>query len=382
MVYRIGIVGVGHWSRRLKMGIEGGQPFEVHKTVDILPYEEKEDLLGSLGVDRERYYRISQGDPLPDGFFEELDVVQIASPVEFHKEQTLRSLSEGKMTITEKSYGANEGDFNEVVDFLDSEDLWHRSHLHLHYLRKLLTMEMPGILSEAIKEHGLIRDVQATFIEQESEEDMRRSWLFHPRNGGIFLDWIHPIEVVVWASSAEFTDLREAEGYVINADYTSEYPTAGYARYGVEGGLFSKGATATIRVGKGFEEGLTHKVLRFHFEDDAYIDFEYADSETEFNSDYRGEWVSKKRKDGRIEILDKGLPSGPIPYDFLLQDLLNALENHETVLEKNVMQKIFDPVWMFNREVMGGDLVRGRKEIQEFIDDALSRTSDKKMRAN
>lgn len=375
MVYRIGIVGAGHWSRRLYKGLDGGGSFEIHKTVDVLNYDEKKDLLESLNVSRDRHYAINPSESLPDEFFDDLDVVQIASPIKYHHNQTLESLERGKLTITEKSYGASRQEFEEVIDYLEEEGLWNLSYLHLHYLKKLLTIQMPEIISDVVESAGKVKRVEATFIEEESEEDRRRNWLFSPENGGVFLDWIHPIEVLVKGCGASFTELLESDGYLVNEEYTNENPTAAHAMFGVEGEVFEEEAVANIRVGKGFREVGTHKVLRFVFED-SYLDFEYASSEEEFETSYRGEWAWKQQTNGSLEVLDSGKPVGPIPYELLIQDIEDALEGKGTPLGRMDVMRMYEPVWGYNEKVDLRDPIRDKEKVHEFAWDAVDSTSD------
>ncbi|MDY6779052.1 MAG: hypothetical protein SV760_00580 [Halobacteria archaeon] len=378
MAYKIGIVGAGHWSKRLNTGIEGDHPLEIHKTLDVLPYEEKRDLLEALDIPERRHHTISPGDPLPDDFFEGLDVVQIASPIEYHKNQTLESLKRGKFTITEKSYGATRDEFEEVLSYIESNDLEDSSYLHLHYLKKLLTLRMPEVVSRAVEKHGYVDRVETAFLEKESEEDKGRSWLFEPENGGVFLDWIHPIEVLVSGCSATFTELIEARGYLVNEGYTTKYPTAARAEYRVEGEYFSDGATATVRVGKGFD-GVHQKTMRLVLEDGAHVDFIYADSEEEFETDYRGRWIWREVADGSVRNVDEARPKGPIPYLLLIEDLTKALEGDgSTPLSPDEKRRIYEPVWEFNRAVEMDDPVRDDDEIQEYVDEALRTTTKRK----
>jgi predicted dehydrogenase len=372
MTERIGIVGAGHWSRRLNMGIQRGSPFEIHKTLDVLTYDQKADLLRDLDIPRDRHYAIDAGDAIPDEFFEGLDVVQIASPIEYHARQTLRSLEEDVLTITEKSFGASREEFDGVVDRLREDGTRHRCYLHLHYLKKLLTKRMPDVLDRVVAEHGPVRRVEATFVEERSEEDRRRSWLFEPGNGGVLLDWIHPIEVLATAAGARFDGLRSGEGYLVNSDYTERYPTAARAEYDVSGDVFGEDATATVRVGKGFRTGTTHKVMRFVFED-ARLDFKYVSSEVEFETDHRGEWVWTAT-DGEERVVDSGAPEGPIPYMLLIDDIEAALDRGDTGLELDAVDRMFEPVWMFNDAVGFDDPVTDREAIDSFVDEAIAAT--------
>ncbi|MDY6768578.1 MAG: hypothetical protein SVW02_00510 [Candidatus Nanohaloarchaea archaeon] len=369
MVHSIGVVGAGHWARRLRTGIDNGR-FSIDKAVDVVPYDEKADLLQALGIDPDNYYRISPEDSLPDAFFDGLDVVHIASPVEYHKEQTMEALRNDVLTVTEKSYGANREEFEEVMRFLDERKLWSRSILRLHYLQKLPTIAMSGVIEQAVERHGPVREVQATFIEEVSEEDRGRNWLFEPRNGGILLDWIHPIEVLSWACDARFAELREADGFIVEPSYTEDYPTAVRATYNVEGDFFGSSATATVRVGKGFEPGQTHKAMRFVF-DDAYIDFKYVDSEIEFETDKRGSWEWKEEHGDGYRTVYRAEPSGPISNDILVRDVGRALDGSGTPLGQDTIRRMYEPVWTFNENGGFEDPVRDEERIEAFVDEAL-----------
>lgn len=376
MSYKIGIVGAGHWSERLQMGIGEHTPFDICAAVDIASYREKEEVLTSLGVPENSFYQISPEEDIPAAFFDEVDVVQIASPVKYHKEQTLQSLAAGKLTITEKSYGSTREEFMEVVRFIDDNNLWGKTFLHLHYLRKMLTMNMPGVVSNGIRRHGSIQQIEATFFEEERDEDAGRTWLFHPDNGGIFLDWVHPVEVLVKGCAAEFTRLIEGEGYVTNAEYTAEHPTAAYAKFGVAGSLFTNDATATIRVGKGVLPEQRQKTIRIIFEDEAHIDFSYADTKTELSSDHRGEWEWREPIGNTYRVHQSGLPRGPIPYEFLLRDIITAIEHEETPLNRSEMLRIFEPVWLFNEQTGGDPPVKEADAVRAFIEEGHRRTTD------
>ena len=363
MVHRIGIVGAGHWSRRLVKGIES-HPFEVHKTVDILSYDQKKGLLEDIGVPRDRHYTIDAGDALPDGFFDDVDVVQVASPVEYHLRQTREALDRDKFVVTEKSYASNREEFEEAVDLLKGR--WDSTFLHLHYLNKVPTKVMPHVLRRASAETGGVEHVEATFMEEKSAEDAARAWLFEPENGGVLLDWVHPVEVLASACGARLS-LEDASAYLSEPEYT-EYATAARAEFGISGDLFADDATATVNVGKGFDE--THKRMRFVLSDDEHIDFLYADSETEFKSDYRGEWGWKK--DG--VLVESGRPTGPIPYEVLIDEIEDALNGGGTWVNEDVLRRIYEPIWEYNETVDITNPVDDRRAVEEFVRDAVDAT--------
>jgi hypothetical protein len=363
MTHRIGIVGAGHWSKRLVKGIED-HPFEVSKTVDVLSYDKKQALLEAIGVTRDSHYRIDPEDPLPDGFFEDIDVVQVASPVEYHLSQTREALDRDKFVVTEKSYAADRNEFEDALSTLDGR--WDSSFLHLHYLNKVPTKVMPHVLERAVSQNGGVEHVEATFMEERSPEDAARAWLFEPENGGVMLDWVHPVEVLGAACDARLT-LDDASAYLVAPDYT-DCATAARADFGISGDLFADDATATINVGKGFDD--THKRMRFELDDDEYIDFVYADSETEFETDYRGEWVW--RRDGRV--VESGKPTGPIPYEILIDEIEDALNGGGTWVNEDVLRRIYEPVWEYNEAVDITNPVEDSRAVEEFEREAVDAT--------
>ncbi len=365
-MHRIGIVGAGHWSRRLQTGLNP-DVFEVHKTLDVVSFEEKRDLLFDLGVSRDRHYQIDRGDPLPDDFFEGVDVVQVASPVEYHLSQTKQCLEQGKFTVTEKSYGSSRSEFEEALDYLEREGCWNSSYLHLHYLKKLLTIKMPEVLEQAVEREGKVRRVEATFVEEYSREDAERGWLFEPSNGGVFLDWIHPIEVLVDATDAEF-NLVDGKSYRVEPEY-SEHATAAHAELEVDGGVYADDAEAYVRVGKGFPE--TEKLLRFVF-DEGSVEFRFADSETEFETDYRGSWTWRSRG----EVVDSGEPRGDVPYELMAEELRHAVELGSTPMDEEYLRKVYEPVWSFNEEVGVESPVEDRKHVDDWVSETLDAARD------
>ncbi|MBI5355954.1 MAG: Gfo/Idh/MocA family oxidoreductase [Candidatus Aenigmarchaeota archaeon] len=366
MVYRLGIVGVGHWAERLQKSM-ATEKIAFHKALDISTFEEKKKFLDSFCIDASRYYQISPGAALPKEFFHGIDIAQIASPVQYHKSQTIQALESGKRVVTEKSFAANRDDFNEVADFLRDGGYENNLYVHLHYLRKMPTMRLASMLQSAIKEYGNITSVNGTFFEDYREEDRRRKWLFRPENGGIFLDWIHPVEVIARGCGANFKECLDAKTFVITPDY-GEYPSGALGTFTVSGKNFAAGATATISVGKGFQS-LTHKVLRINFES-AFLDLAYMDSEREIITGQRGS-VRLVELDGHKTILYEHL-KGPIAYDFLIDDMVRLCQGTQPHLLLPEMSNIFDPVWMFNEAAK--DPVTNANDVAEFTKSGVDRT--------
>jgi len=364
-MHRIGIVGAGHWSKRLVKGI-GDDPFAVYKTVDVLSYDRKSELLEAIDVPRDRHYVIDADDPLPEDFFEGVDVVQVASPVEYHLRQTREALERGKFVVTEKSCGANRSEFEKAIDLLDGR--WDSSFLHLHYLNKIPTKVMRPILERATAQSGGIEHVEATFIEETNEEDANRSWLFEPDNGGVMLDWVHPIEVLAVACEAHLS-LEEATAYLSEPEYT-DCATAARAEFGVDGDLFDDGASATVNVGKGLDD--THKRMRFELSEVGHVDFVYAPSEVEFESDYRGEWAWKQ--DGRV--VKSGKPTGPIPYEILIDEVAQGLDGEGTWVNEERLRRVYEPVWDYNETVDITDPVTNEDAVERFRRDSVDATTE------
>lgn len=365
MVYRLGIVGVGHWAERLQRSMATDK-IVFHKALDISAYEEKRKFLDSFSIDQSRYYQITPGSRMPEGFLNGIDVAQIASPVQYHKSQTIQALESGRCVVTEKSFAANRREFDEVADFVKA-GYESNLYVHLHYLRKMPTMRLTAMLENTIRDYGKITSVCGTFFEDYREEDRRRQWLFRPENGGIFLDWIHPVEVIAMGCGASFDECIDAKTFVITPDY-GEHPSAALGTFALSGKNFSAGATATISVGKGFQS-LTHKVLRISFES-AFLDLAYIDSEREIITGQRGS-VRLVERDGEKTVLYEH-PKGPIAYDFLVDDMVGLCQGTRPHLSLAEMSKIFDPVWMFNESVK--EPVTNANDAAEFTKSGVDRT--------
>ncbi len=366
-MYKLGIVGVGHWAERLQKSMNNTNKVQFHRALDVSPYEEKKKFLDSFGIDQSRYHQIFSGAPLPREFFGDIDIAQIASPVQYHKSQTIQALSEGKITITEKSFGANRQEFEEVADYMRSHGCENRVYVHLHYLRKIPTMMLPGLLENAVKDYGKITTISATFFEDYREEDRRRKWLFTPENGGIFLDWIHPVEVIGRACGAEFRECIDAKTYVITPDY-GEHPSGALGVFKISGKDFASDCTATISVGKGFQS-FTHKVLRIGFEN-AFLDLGYIDSERELVTGERGS-VRLVELDGTKTIFYDH-PKGPMSYDLLIEDMISMKEGRKAPLPLKDLSKIFEPVWVFNETA--GQPIHNALEVAAFTKQGVDRT--------
>ena len=360
--YNLGTVGLGHWVKRLHEVLKQHQEISLVKTVGTRAFDDKREELERYGISEDRYYRVNAGEPLPDSFFDNLDIVQIASPNQFHKSQTMQALDKGKVTVVEKTFAANKQDFDEVVRFIRDNKFENKVTIHLHYLSKALTTELRRRLPEFVGKYGRITGISATFFERTNEEDARRSWLFRPGNGGIFLDWIHPVEIASNVLGADSWKLAGARTFIVQPLYDVVNPTAVEARFEVKGEIFQPGSQAVIRVGKGLD--VEHKRFRIKFENGA-VDLNYLSSEEEI--------VTGKR--GYMEIFDGGhqsiTPTGPLSYEIMVQEMLNMLKGRSPSLTLEETEKFYEPVWDFLELSKGLQPMADTNEIGKFVKDGL-----------
>ncbi len=167
MTYKLGAVGIGHWVKRLQRIMKDDGRLDLHCAVGVTNFDEKRADLDAYGITKDRYFQIKPLSPLPKEFFGMVDIVQIASHNRFHPEQTKQSLEHEKVTLTEKTFATDKETFDEVIDFIESNGHESRVTVHLHYLGKMLTLELPKILSSAVGQYGKVVSVVGTFYEED-----------------------------------------------------------------------------------------------------------------------------------------------------------------------------------------------------------------------
>lgn len=360
-MYNLGTVGLGHWVRRLHEVLKQHQEIKLVKTVGTRAFDDKKEELEKYGISEDKYYRVNAGDNLPDSFFEGLDIVHIASPNQFHKSQTIQALENGKVTVTEKTFATNKQDFDEVLKFIHDNKLENRVTVHLHYLSKTLTEELRKRLPQLIENYGKITSISATFFEKISAEDGRRSWLFKPENGGIFMDWIHPVEIISNVLGADDWRLVDAKTFIVQPLYDVVNPTAAEAKFGVSGRNF-KSCLAVVRIGKGFE--MEHKRIKINFEN-ATVDLGYLSTEEEFLTGKRGEM---KIVAGNTQTI---VPKGQLSYEVMIDEILGMLNGIQPRLILEDIKKIYEPEWKFQEITKKLQPVKDIEEIQKFVQDGL-----------
>ncbi len=361
-MYNLGAVGFGHWFNRLYAGLRDSGEVKVAKIAGVSSIDGKLKKMREMGVGEDAYYQIGMDGPIPDRFYDGLDIVHISDPNEYHAEQTMDSLRHGKITITEKTWGINKKEFDDVARFVEDNDLGNKAYLHLHYLQKQLTKGLDALLDKYTGEYGKVKSVSESFFEVENEEDTRRSnWLFSKKNGGLFMDWIHTFEIVISGAEATKAELKDFDLFVVNPRYSTEHPTGIAAKVSLAGKHFANGATGIMRMAKGTTNGI--KAARFYFESGAYIDLEYLNSETEFGSDRRGTWTLY---DGGRKVTS-GAPRGPNTSEVFVNEILDMCHGRQAGLTVSDARKLFAPQWKYQELVDRKELNYPGDSVSTFL---------------
>ncbi len=366
MAYNLGAVGFGHWFERLYAGMVKTNQITLAKVIGVSGIEGKAERLRAAGLKPENYYKMDPEAPLPEAFFEGLDIVHISDPNKYHAQQTMQSLGKGKITITEKTWGINKAEFYKVLDYAKKNNQEAMLYLHLHYLHKLLTMELPGLLRNFTQEHGKVSKIAMTFFEQSREEDLRRSgWLFAMENGGLFMDWIHPFEILYAGAKASKAELTDVMLYATKPEYDLKNPTGIHATVSLSGEFFEDGAIGDIRVAKGME--LNKKAVRITFEDAAHLELAYMDSDKEASTGMRGSWVLNDHG-STIESCARG----PETSEFFVSDILRICTGEQAGPKIELLEKIFSAQWAYQEMQKGKPLHSSKDEVALFQEEGVT----------
>ncbi len=367
MQYNLGAVGLGHWFSRLYTGLRDTREIRVAKVAGVSTIQAKRERLDEMGLSTAEYYQIGKGSPIPAAFYDGLDIVHISDPNEYHAEQTIDSLSRGKLTITEKTWAVNRAQFDSVMRFIRKNRLESRAYLHLHYLHKLLTIQLDELLSRYTAEHGKVSGVAETFFEPESAEDARRSrWLFDESSGGLFMDWIHTFEIVMNGAKADSARIERLGLFAVNRGYSKDRPTGIEAEVAVSGTHFARGATSMMRIAKGTKEGV--EAVRFNLEDGAHLDLGYLHAEEEASSKRRGRWTLYS-KEGKA--LGSGSPSGPNTSELFVKEILELCKGRQTGLKPDEVAALFEPQWQYQEMERSTELEVSGSAIEAFLSRGL-----------
>lgn len=369
MALKLGVIGLGHWFNRLHHGMEQKGGLILQKAVGTRPYDDKAAELRGFGITKENYYtvRANTFDPAPSAFFNDLDVVQIANPNRYHAIHTKQSLGAGKCTVTEKTFGVTREEFYDVLDFIQKNKVENKAYLHLHYVHKLPLMEFKKLLPGLVAEQGKITSFSGTFFEAADEKDMHRKWLFTPENGGVFMDWIHPFEIMIYGAEAAFGGFEDLRLYTVNSTYDSTNPTGVGALVRMHGRYLKGNIVGAIRVGKGVNNESAKKEARLVFESGAYLTLRFASSESEFYSDDRGSMELVKETPLRKEFLFTKNPKGPNTSEFLIDEIMSLYNGKRTILSMDQIKEIFEAQWEYQKLVASKSVAMGESDLKAFI---------------
>ena len=170
--------------------------------------------------------------------------MHISNPNEFHAGQIRQVLSRGKKAIVEKTYAINRKEFESVRDYIKSGNYESSVYLHLHYIHKLPTLRLRKSVKGLVAQHGKITGISGTFFEPADDEDARRGWLFEMRNGGIFMDWVHPFEIAYYATGCSFGKIGALSIYSTNELLLGLQPDRGDGGGGSQGKALRRGGQA------------------------------------------------------------------------------------------------------------------------------------------
>jgi predicted dehydrogenase len=368
----MGVIGIGHWFKRLEAGLEKVGGIKVVKAVGTKPYEAKAEMLKSLGIGSSSYYAIGADGTIPPAFFENVDIVHISNPPEFHSSQIRQALSKGKKVAVEKAYGTTKAEFDEVRKYLKEGGLEKSVYLHLHYIHKLPSLQLRKSIRGLVQKNGKITGITTTFFERADEEDARRQWLFGMKNGGIFMDLgIHQFEVAHYTTAASFGKIQKLSLYTTNDAYDTANPTGVEAELGLKGKNFADGATMKVRMAKGVDPKYSKKYLLFTFESGAYVRLEYVGSESE-SKDNRGLFETGKIVNGS-RIAESVVPlSGKGSSEFFVKDILKLCKGKRAGLSMGQVSKIFKPQWDYQKLSRKKTLIKNASEVSTFLENGIS----------
>lgn len=369
MAYNLGVVGIGHWFERLYAGMLKTDQIHLLKAASASGVDKKKAQLEKLKLPDSSYYQI-KGSEIPSDFFAGLDIVHISDPNEFHAAQTIQALTEGKITLTEKTFGVNKEEFDTVVTYIRENNLQNRAYLHLHYAHKLLTSELLEMLKRFTKDYGKVVSSSATFFEKDVDEPRkRRLWLFSKESGGLFMDWIHPFEIYYRGALAEKMDLKEIKLYETNPDYAIKDPTGIYAKVQLEGTFLKDRVDAHIRVAKGLKKDQQKKQMSFTFESGQILIINFVDSEVEYSSPNRGEWELRGAEGG--DFIVAGVPTGPNASDIFVNDILELCRGRNPGFTIDDLEIVYGPQWRYQELAKDSKLITDSGEVAAFVQEGL-----------
>ena len=367
----MGVIGIGHWFKRLQGGLESVGGIRVTKALGTKPYESKARTLEELGIGRDSYYTVGGDGIIPQPFFDGIDIVHISNPNEFHSSQIRQSLVKGKKAIVEKTYATNKMEFDEIKRYLREGGLERSVYLHLHYLHKMPTIRLRKSIKELVAKHGRITGITATFFEKTDEEDARRAaWLLKMGSGGIFMDWVHPFEVAYHSAGASFGKIGKLDLYVVNGSYDGANPSGVMADVALKGKRFTEGAKMRVNIAKGTDQKYAKKSMLFAFEDGAYVRLGYIGSEVE-TKENRGEFETGMVIDGVRKAESTVVLPGRSSSEMFVKEIIKLCKGKRAGLSLSQISKVFKPQWDYQRLSGKQELIRNPIEVERFLENGI-----------
>lgn len=374
MEYSMGVVGIGHWFKRLEAGLQTVGGIKVTKALGTKPYEQKVEMLRSLGITPDSYYVIGSDGTIPAPFFDGIEVVHISNPNEVHASQTMQSLSKGKKVVVEKSYAVNKREFDTFRKFVKEGGYDKSMYLHLHYLHKLPALMLKRSMKELIAKHGKITGIEATFFEKTDEEDTRRAgWLLEMKSGGLFMDWVHPFEVAYAASGTGFGKISDLKIYMTNSAYSEKDPSGVYAEVGLKGSKIAGGATIRVNIAKGVDPKYAKKSMVFKFEDGAYARLVFIGSGEE-SKENRGSFELGKVVGGRLVSESSEVTFGRASSEYFVKEIIKLCNGKRAGLSIGQISKVFRPQWDYQKTVQKQQLIKDPSQVILFLENGIKVT--------
>lgn len=367
-MYKIGVVGIGHWFGRLHEGMNSIGGLEVKKALGTKPYESKANMLDKFGISKDMYLTTDSSGKIPEEFFEGIDAVHISDPNMYHTHQAISSLENNKKAIVEKSFAVNKEEFDSFIQYLKDNKKENDTYLHLHYIHKQPTIALKGMIGQLVKENGRISEVHSTFFESENNEDARRSWLFGIDNGGLFMDWIHPFEVISHSCSSKFGTIEELGLYRVNEMYSKNDPTGIYASTQISGTYFSANARMNVNIAKGVEKRFAQKAMRIIFESGKCVTLLFAGSEDEFGKSNRGAIEFGEVGSGQYSVQKTEDLKGDNSSEIFVKQIINLCSGKNDGLTIDEISNIFTPQWEYQHMLDNSNLTIEPRAVRRFIE--------------
>lgn len=366
--FRLGAIGTGHWFDRLYSGIIHSGRINVSAVAGARDFSRKAAKLSQLGVSERDYYQITGVESIPAEFFAKSDIVHISTPNAYHESQTLQSLDHSRIVVTEKSFATSERGFDTVLRTIAEKNWEKNTYLHLHYAHKTLTTSLPKILSSTEPKHGRITSFTATFFEDVSKvENANRLWIFKREHGGIFMDWIHPFEVLLYGAGANSFDLLDAKNIIVNHNYSNEWPTGILSQVKARGEHFADDCVGNIRVGMGLPHGGGMKQMSLTLESGAVLQLDFVGAETEAASSNRGNWRLYSRSGKNASVLASGTPIGPSPSEVFADYILRMCDGIADPLDPAVTRALFAPQWVYQKRFADVAPLSSKEDVTQFL---------------